>query len=100
MGELGLRYAKQLGLAARHLAIEFGIAEQRGTHPLVADLRRLTLGEELLIAHIATAARDLKRDHHPVAHRQVGDFGPDLTHDPHGFVAEDVPGFMKAPRIS
>ncbi len=73
MGELSLWDAEQLGLAAGDLAIELGIAEQRSTHALVANLRCLTLGEELLITHIAIPAGDLKRDDDPVAHRQIGD---------------------------
>ena len=36
VGELGLRYAEQLGLTAGNLAVEFGVAEQCSTHPLVA----------------------------------------------------------------
>ena len=90
MGELSLRYAKQLGLTPGHLTIEFGITEQRSTLSLVADLRRLALGEQLLIAHEATSAGDLEGDHDPVAYRQIGDVGPDLAHDAHGFVAEEV----------
>ncbi len=73
MGDLSLWDAKQFGLAAGNLAIELGVAEQRGTHALVANLRCITLGEELLIAHEATPAGDLERDHHPVAHCQIGD---------------------------
>ena len=40
---LRLRHAQALGLAARHLAVELGVAEQRGAHALLAHLGRLAL---------------------------------------------------------
>ena len=43
--ELGLRYAQVLGLAARHLAVELRVAEERGAGAGVAVLRRLALRE-------------------------------------------------------
>jgi hypothetical protein len=43
-----------------------------------------------LIAHITTAARDLKPDHYSVADSQVGDCGSNLPNDSHGFVAQNV----------
>ena len=92
VGELGLRDAQQFGLAAGHLAVEFGVAEQRGAHALVADLRGLTLGVELLVAHIATAAGDLERDHHPVADGEIGDAPPTSRTMPIGSWPRMSPG--------
>ena len=73
-------------------AIELGVAEQRGTHPLIADLRGLTLSEQLLITHVATAARNLEGDHHSVANGEIGYLRADLADDSHRLVAEDVSG--------
>jgi hypothetical protein len=92
VGELGLRDAKQLRLAAGNLAIKLGVAEQRCTHPLVADLRCLTLSEQLLITHIASAAGNLEGDHHSVANGEIGYLRADLADDSHRLVAEDVSG--------
>ena len=92
MGELSLRDAEQLSLATGDLTVEFGVAEQRRTHPLIADLGGLTLCKQLLVTHVATAAGDLKRDDDSVADSEVGDGGPNLTNDAHRFVTEDVSG--------
>jgi hypothetical protein len=40
---LGLRHPQELGLAARYLAVELGVAEQRRAGPIVADLGGLAL---------------------------------------------------------
>ena len=45
VGELGLGHPKELGLSAWDRAVQFGEAEQRGTHALVADLGGFALGE-------------------------------------------------------
>ena len=92
--ELRLRHPKVLGLPARNLAVELGVAEQRGAHALVADLRRLALRVELLVAHVATAARDLERDDDPVTDRQIGHARDRPRDDAHRLVAQDVAGFM------
>ena len=66
MGVLRLGHAQELGLAAGHLAVELGVAEQRGAHALLADLGGLALRLEPLVAHQAVPARDLEWDHHAV----------------------------------
>ena len=68
---LGLRDAQQLGLAAGDLAVELRVAEQRGAHALVADLRRLALRLQPVVAHEAVPAGDVERDDHPVADGDV-----------------------------
>ena len=68
---LRLRHAQELRLAARHLPVELGVAEQRGAHALVADLRRLALRLQAVLAHPAVPAGDVERDHHAVADREV-----------------------------
>src|SRR6185295_15585820 len=65
--ELSLWHAQVLGLAARDLAIELGVAEERRPGSGVSVLRRLALGEELLVAHPAVPAGDVERDDHSVA---------------------------------
>ena len=90
VGELRLRDPEVLRLAAGHLAIQLGVAEQRGTHPLLADLGGLALGVQLLVAHEAVPAGDLERQHHAVAGLQVPGFAADLLHDAHRLVTEDV----------
>ena len=59
---LGLRHAQVLGLAAGHLAVELGVAEQRGARAVLADLGRLALRLQALVAHEAVAAGDVERD--------------------------------------
>jgi hypothetical protein len=80
-----------LGLPARHLPVELGIAEQRRPHPLVAYLGRLALRLQAPVAHEAAAAGDLERDDHAVPGREVRDLGTDLLDHAHRLVAEDVP---------
>ena len=41
---VGLRDAQELRLAARHLAVELGVAEERRAHALLAHLGGLALG--------------------------------------------------------
>lgn len=64
--ELGLRHPQQFSLTTGHCSIQFGVAEKRSAHPLIADLGRLALGEQLLVAPITTAARDLEGEHDAV----------------------------------
>ena len=90
--ELGLRDAKQLRLSAGYLAIKLGVAEQCGAHSLIADLRGLALGEQLLITHVATAARNLEGNHHSVADGEIGYLRTDLADDSHRLVAQNVAG--------
>jgi hypothetical protein len=91
--ELGLRNAQELGLATRDLAVQLGVAEEGGTVALVPVLGGLALGEQLPLAHPAVPARDVERDHHPVAGRDVaGGLRADLLDHAHGLVAQDVPG--------
>ena len=65
--ELRLRHAQELGLAARHLAVQLRVAEQRRALAVLVHLRRLALRVQLLVAHAAVAAGDVERDHDPVA---------------------------------
>ena len=85
-----LRDTQELGLPAGDLAVELGVAEQRGALLLVAVLGRLTLREEIALAHPAVAAGDVEGDHDAVARRDLGDLGADLLDDAHRLVAEDV----------
>ncbi len=90
MGELGLGDAQVLGLSSRNLTVELRETEQRRSHPLLADLRRLTLRVQLHVAHETGATRDLERNHHPVTDLQVSRLRADFFDDPHRFVAEDI----------
>ena len=65
--ELGLRDAQVLRLAARHLAVQLGVAEQRRALALLAHLGRLALRVEAALAHPAVPAGDVERDHDAVA---------------------------------
>ena len=68
---LRLRDAQELRLAAGDLAVELGVAEQRGAHPLVADLGRLALRLQPVAAHPAVPAGDVEGDHDAVADRDA-----------------------------
>ena len=92
VGGVGQRHPQVLRLAARHRAVQLGVAEQGRTAALLAHLGRLALGVEGLVAHEAVAARDLERHHHPVADRQPRHLGADLLHDSHRLVPENVTG--------
>ena len=83
-------HAQVLRLASGHLAIQLGVAEQRRTHVVLADLGGLALGLQTAVAHEARPAGDLEGDDDPIPGRKVGDAGPDLLHDAHGLVTEDV----------
>jgi hypothetical protein len=50
------------------------------------------LGEQLAIAHVATAARDLKGDDYTVTDREIRNATADFTDDAHRFVPENVTG--------
>ena len=88
--EVAERDAQELRLAARHLAVELRVAEQRRAGPVLADLGRLALRVQPLAARPAVPAGDVERDHDAVARGQLGDAGAGLLHDPHRLVAEDV----------
>src|SRR3954466_141277 len=79
-----------LGLAARDLPVELGVAEERGPEALLPVLRGLALGLQALRAHPARAAGDVERDDDPVAGFHRRHVGPDLADDPHRLVAPDV----------
>jgi hypothetical protein len=53
-------------------------------------LRGLALRLQALVAHEARAARDVERDHDPVARLEVGHLAADLLDDAHRLMAEDV----------
>src|SRR3712207_6868985 len=53
-----------LGLAAGHLPVELGVAEQRGAEALLAVLRGLALRLQALRAHPAGAAGDVRSEEH------------------------------------
>ena len=97
---VGLRDAQVLGLATRDLAVELCVAEQGGPRALVADLGRLALGLEAVVAHPARAAGDVERDHDAVALGDVLDVGTDLLDHAHRLVAEHVTGSMNGPSTS
>jgi hypothetical protein len=46
---------------------------------------------EVVVAHVAAAARNIERDDHPVVGLDMSDVGARLLDDPHRFVSEDVP---------
>jgi hypothetical protein len=85
-----LRHAQQLCLAARDLAVELRVAEQRRALALLAHLRRLALRLQAAVAHPAVPARDVERDHDPVADRDLIDLVANRLDDAHRLVAEDV----------
>ena len=88
---LRLRDAQELGLPAGHLAVELGVAEQRGAHALLAHLGRLALRLQPVLAHEAVTAGDVERDDDAVAGlRGRRDLRADLLDDAHRLVAEDV----------
>ena len=68
-----MRHAQVFRLAARHLAVELGVAEQRSAATELADLRRLALRVKLLIAHEAVPATDIEGNDHAVAGLDVSD---------------------------
>src|SRR3546814_13186914 len=74
------------------LAVELGVAEEAGTGAVLTVLRGFALAVEVLVTHPAGAAGDVEGDHDPVADGDLGDFGADLFHDAHRFVAADVAG--------
>ena len=79
-----------LGLAARHLAVELRVAEQRGAEAVLAVLGGLALGLQALRAHPAGAAGDVEGDDDAVAGLDRGDLLADLADDAHRLVAHDV----------
>ena len=84
---------RQFSLAARYFAVEFRIAEKRRPHTLVAHLRRLALGVQLLVAHVTAAAGDLERNDDSVSDLEVTRFIAYLTDNSHRLVPEDVSRF-------
>ena len=92
MRGLSVRDAEVFGLASRDLAVELREPKERGAGPVLFDLRRLALTEELLVTHEAVTTRHLERDDDPVAGLDGRDVLPDLLDDPHRFVAEYVAG--------
>jgi len=91
VGVLGLRHPQELGLTARHLAVELGEPEQRGTHALLAHLGGLTLAEQLGVTHVAVPTGHLERDDHPITDLEVADVTAHFLDDAHRLVPEDVP---------
>lgn len=47
---------EKLGLPARHLAVQLGVAEQRGSHAAFANLRGFALGLQASFTHETVAA--------------------------------------------
>ena len=83
-------HPQQLGLPTGHLPVELAVAEQARAGAGVAVLGGLALAVEAARAHPAGAAADVERHHDAVAGRQGRDRGPDLAHDAHRLVADDV----------
>ena len=90
VGVLRLGHAQVLRLPAGHRSVEVRVAEQRGAHALLAHLRGLALGLQILLAHVAVPAGDLEGDHDAVAGREVRDRAAHLLDDAHRLVAEHV----------
>ena len=97
---LRLRHAQELRLTPRHLAVELGVAEQRGARVVVMNLRGLALRLQSLCAHVAMPAGDVEGDYDAVAGSDVGHVGANRFDHAHGLVAEHVAGFDVAPRTS
>jgi hypothetical protein len=95
--ELRLRDAQELGLAARHLAVQLRVAEQGRAGVPLADLGRLALGEELVLAHPAVSAGDVEGDHDAVPGCDVGHLRAHLNDDAHRLVPEHVALVEKRP---
>lgn len=91
------RDAQQLGLSARHLSVQLGVAEERRPHAPVTYLRGLALGVEPLVAHETVAAADVEGDDHPVSRADLRHVRPDLLDDAHRLVAQDVAGVQIRP---
>ena len=88
--ELRLRHAQQLGLPARHRAVQRRVAEQGRALALLAHLGGLALGVQAARAHPAGPAGDVERHDDPVADLQVAGLGAALHDHAHGLVAEHV----------
>ena len=88
--ELRLRHPQVLRLAARHLSAQFGIAEQCRSALLRADLCRLALREQLVLAHPAMSARNIERHHDPVAWLDVLHRTAHFFDNIHWLVAQNV----------
>jgi hypothetical protein len=86
---LRLGHAQVLCLPAVLAPVELRVAEEHGAHSLLADLGRLALGLEALVAHEAVATGDLERDYHAVAGRQLAHLCADLLHHAHRLVPQD-----------
>ncbi len=81
---------QKLGLAARDLTVELGVAEQSCALVLLSDLRRLALGKQSAVAHVAVTAGDVEGNDDAVAGLDVGHVRTNLLHHAHRLVAEDV----------
>jgi hypothetical protein len=88
--EVRLRHPQVLGLGARHVAVELGVAEQGRALVVLLDLGGLALGVVPAAAHPAVPATDVERDDDPVTRCDVGDLAADLLDDAHRLVPEDV----------
>src|SRR5690606_1063 len=84
------RNAHELGLAAGHLPVQLGVAEQRRARAVLAHLRRLALRLQPPTAHEALTARDVERHHHALTGHEVPHLRPHLLHDTHRLMTEDV----------
>ena len=88
---LRLRHPQVLGLAAGHLAVELGVAEQRGARAVLAHLGGLALRLQARASHIKQWPQEMLNGittRSPDA-RSVT-VGADLLDDAHRLVAEDV----------
>ena len=93
---VGATDAEVLRLRAGHGAVELGVAVERGTHPLFADLGGLALRLQAEVAHLAGAAGDLEGYDDPVTDLEV-DRRADVLDDADGLVPEDVAGRQERP---
>ena len=85
--EVRHRHPQEFRLPARHLPVQLGIAEQGRAGPVGMILRRLALRIPPPPAHPAAPARDVKRNHHPVARPHMRRcLRADLLHHAHRLV--------------
>ncbi len=93
--EVPKRNAQQLGLSARHLAVQLGVAKQRRTGAVLVHLGGLALRMQAVSAHPAVAAGNVEWDDDSVADAECGDVFAGRLDDPHRFVPEHVARIQK-----
>ena len=98
---VGLRHPQVLRLAAGHLAVELGVAEQRRAHALLADLGRLALGLQSRWSHMKQCPQEMLNGtttRSPTARSVTS--APTSSTMPIGSWPRMSPGVMKGPSTS